>query len=151
MPSMISFSRGFGEIEAGRNLGQRARYRMLRRAVKGSSQLLPPPSERRVRGRDIGAIVHYIVHFAAERVERHDRASALFWQEQEAVIEARAAVRRLFAGSIGEDPLADKASLVKRHGKDVTGGSSLVPRGLQAKRKRYTFFLTTLYYVTLFQ
>ena len=48
----------------------------------------------------VGDLVDDVVDFAAERVERGDRAPPLRRQEQEAVVEARAALRGPSAGSI---------------------------------------------------
>ena len=47
----------------------------------------------RARGRGIGTVVHHVVHLPAKRIERRDRAAPIFRQEQEAVIETRAALR----------------------------------------------------------
>ena len=71
------------------------RHRMLRRAGEDLRDFLPPPRELRARHARIGHFVDDVVDLAAERVQRGDRAPARRRQEQEAVVEARPALRRL--------------------------------------------------------
>src|SRR5688572_516862 len=80
-----------GQVVAGSDLGEGARDGVLRAAPVSPGYLVAPPRELRAGDRRVGALVHHVVHFAAERIERRDRPPALRRQEQEAVIEARAA------------------------------------------------------------
>src|SRR5690349_10781433 len=72
---------------------ERPRHRMLRVAAEELRHLVPPPAEGHARGRSIARLVDGVVDLAAERVQRGDGAPALWREEQERVIEARAALR----------------------------------------------------------
>src|SRR5690242_15363779 len=74
---------------------QSLRDRVIRVSLEQVLYFVPPPGELGVRHLRLGALVHHVVDLPAERVERRDRAAALGGQEQERVIEARPARRRL--------------------------------------------------------
>src|SRR6266536_3006096 len=67
---------------------------MLRLAGERGTDYIAPPPELRPGDAGVYRLVDDVVDLAAERVERRDGASAFGRQEQEAVIEARAALRR---------------------------------------------------------
>ena len=95
MPSITVWKCSGGSANS-RTIGcKRERDRMLRRPVERARDLLPPPRELRARDGGIRHLVDDVVDLAAERVERGDRAAARRRQEQEAVVEARAALRGL--------------------------------------------------------
>jgi len=83
------------EVEGPYHRDQCLRDRMLSRTGEGAGNLVAPPCELGARYFGIRALVHYVIHFAAERVKRGDRAPPLRRQEQEAVIKARSALRSL--------------------------------------------------------
>ena len=95
MPSITVWKCASRQAIGGDHRPQRERHRMLRRAGEHGADLLPPPGELRARELRVGDLVDDVVDLAAERVERGDRAPPLRRQEQEAVVEARAALRRL--------------------------------------------------------
>ncbi len=70
---------------------ERARDRMLRVAGEEVRDLGAPPRELGAGDPDVAHLVGDVVHLAAESVERRDRAPLLRRQEEEAVVEARAA------------------------------------------------------------
>jgi hypothetical protein len=74
---------------------QRLRHRMLRRAVECARNLLPPPCKLDARHTRIGHLVHDVVDLAAKCVERRDGAAPWRGQKQEALVEARVALRGL--------------------------------------------------------
>ena len=94
MPSITVWKCSSRQAIRGDHGPQRERHRMLRRAGEHGADLLAPPGELRAGELGIGDFVDDVVDFAAERVERGDRAPPLRRQEQEAVVEARAALRR---------------------------------------------------------
>jgi len=65
------------------HLHERAGHRMPRRAVEHGIDLAAPPGELDAGHGRIGDLVDDVVHLAAERVHRGDRAAALRRQEQE--------------------------------------------------------------------
>ena len=79
---------------------QRLRHRMLRRAVEGARDLLPPPRELGVRDAGVGDLVDDIVDFAAERIERGDRAPALAGAGRGSCSRSSSRFARPSAGSI---------------------------------------------------
>ena len=85
---------------------QGARHRVLRVAGVQLGHLGSPPGQLGLRHGGFRGIVHGVVHFAAKGVQRGDGATAFLRQEQEGVVEAGAALRRLvlavFVGSHGE-------------------------------------------------
>jgi hypothetical protein len=90
MPSMTSRA-GFGQMPKAAMAGQRARPDAAGAAVEMAAISVAPPGELGARDAGVAAFVDDVVDFAAERVERGDRAAPLRRQEQEAVVEARAA------------------------------------------------------------
>ena len=96
MPSMIVWSCSCGQRDT-RARPARAPAppdaAAIRRTRAATS--LPPPRELDARDVRLAHLVDDVVDFAAERVQRGDRAPARRRQEQEAVVEARAALRRL--------------------------------------------------------
>jgi hypothetical protein len=64
---------------------------MLRLAVGNTLDFLTPPGQLGRSQGDVIAFIHHVIDFAAEGVKRHDGAAALGRQEQEAVVERRAA------------------------------------------------------------
>ena len=95
MPSITVWKCSGGSANS-RTIGfKRERDRMLRRPVERARDLLAPPRELRARDGRIRHLVDDVVDLAAERVERGDRAAPRRRQEHEAVVEARAALRRL--------------------------------------------------------
>ena len=95
---------------------QRARHRVRRLPVEERRDLAAPPLELRLGHRRVADLVHDVVDFAAEGVDRGDRAAPLGRQEQERVVEARAAGRGLAL-----------AVLVGRHAASGTGRSARSP------------------------
>src|SRR4029078_5146546 len=74
---------------------QRFHDRMGRLLVEQLADLHPPPGKLGARELRVGAFVHYVVHLAAEGVQRGDGAPALRRQEQERIVETRSAGRGL--------------------------------------------------------
>ena len=113
MPSMTVWKWLRRQREFAHDGHERLRDRMLRRAVERARDLLPPPRELGARDVRVGHLVDDVVDLAAERVERRDRAAPWRRQEQEAVVEARAALRRLLlavlVGRHAERPVAERA------------------------------------------
>src|SRR6266513_2654090 len=70
---------------------ERTAYGMLRLAGGEIGDLGAPPRELRARHLHLRRFVDHIVHFPAEGVERRDGAAPLCREEQERVVEARAA------------------------------------------------------------
>src|SRR5690242_15029926 len=67
---------------------ERTRHGMVRLAGEERGDFAAPPRE--LRGGDLWLelLIHYVIDFAAERVERGDGAAALRRQKQERVVEA---------------------------------------------------------------
>ena len=95
MPSMTVWKCSSGSANSRTTRHERLRDRMLRRAVERAGDLLPPPRELGLRDVRVVHFVDHVVDLAAERVQRGDRAPPRRRQEQEAVVEARAARRGL--------------------------------------------------------
>ncbi len=83
------------EIETAHHRDQGLCHRMLRRAGKSAGDLLAPPGELGPGEIGVAALIHHVVHLPTVGVEGGDRAAFFRRQEQEAVVEARAALRRL--------------------------------------------------------
>ena len=92
MPSITAW-----KCSAGRPVARGRRQRAPRAtgcsgvAGEGRVDLAPPPRELEARHGRVAHLVDDVVHLAAERVERGDRAPARRRQEEEAVVEARPA------------------------------------------------------------
>ncbi len=93
MPSITVWKCVSGQAVGRHHRLQGEGHRVLRRAREHGADLAAPPGELRAGEVRIGRLVDDIVDFAAERVERGDRAPPLRRQEHEAVVEARAALR----------------------------------------------------------
>ncbi|MPN26598.1 hypothetical protein SDC9_174023 [bioreactor metagenome] len=85
-----------GQVDARSDILQRLSDGVLRIAFADAFDFLAPPGELGRGQRDVVAFVDHVVDLAAEGVERHDGLTALRGQEQEAVIEGRAAGGALF-------------------------------------------------------
>jgi hypothetical protein len=64
---------------------------MLGFAAKGILHSVPPPLQFDAGDVLVGAFVHYVIHFAAKRVQGGYRFALFFGQEQKAVIKTRTA------------------------------------------------------------
>ena len=101
---------------------QRPGHRVLRRAGVRGDDLGAPPRELAARDARVGDLVDDVVDFAAERVQRGDRASPFGRQEQEAVVEARAAAARRAAGSTRRGSCRRGGAQVARPRKEGVAG-----------------------------
>jgi len=76
--------------ELGHVRHQGLRHRVAGLAAKGLGDFLLPPGQLLGGHAHVLHLVHDIVHFAAERIERGDRGPAVGWQKEEGVIKAAA-------------------------------------------------------------
>ena len=83
------------QVEGVRGFGEGLRDGVAGFALVGASQFGAPPGEPDARQLRVGAFVDDVIHLPAEGVERGDGAAARWRQEEEAVIEAGPALRRL--------------------------------------------------------
>ncbi|KAG0778344.1 hypothetical protein G6F22_011289 [Rhizopus arrhizus] len=95
---------------------QRPGHRVVRLAVEHLVDLRAPPGQLDAGQRRIGAFVDHVVHFAAIRVQRGDRAAAFRRQEQERVVEAGTALGGfLLAVFVRGHRLGRACYLIERH------------------------------------
>ena len=109
MPSMISPSRSRVIPKRGATRRAPARPGAAAARVEDRRDLAAATRRASLRPRRVGALVDDVVHLAAERVERGDRAPPLRRQEQEAVVEARAAAARPCCWQYSSGVIADSA------------------------------------------
>src|SRR6266496_2738424 len=90
MPSMISFNRAWVIPNGAIAL---ASARVTGCCGLPAKSCATSPRHRRPRRRRLARLVHGVVDFAAKGIEGRDRVPALRRQEQERIVEARAALR----------------------------------------------------------
>ena len=138
MPSMIVCRCACGSAKRGDDRLQRLRHRMLRRAVvRGARPRAATTRAWRARRRRSVDLVDDVVDLAAERVQRGDRAPPLRRQEQEAVVEARAALRGLLLAVVVGRHAGDAAPADGARGGDACRRRQPVGR-VSAGRRRKT-------------
>ncbi len=80
-----------GQIERFQHWGKRPTHGMVRLTGEQPLDLRAPPRHFHARRLGLRDLVDDVIHFAAERIQRRNRAAPLLRQEKKAVVEARPA------------------------------------------------------------